>query len=514
MVAAKQSVLYVCLVFLLITGCSLPPYSGRADSAALASDVANETALGRAIAPKRIEYPGLSGIYPLSNGPDAFAARMLLARFAELTIDAQYYMWHGDTTGSLLLTELLAAAQRGVRVRILVDDNGTQGLDAVLAALNTHPNIQIRIFNPFAQRRMKWLGFLYDFSRLNRRMHNKSFTVDNQVTVIGGRNIGDEYFGASNGVLFADLDVLAIGPVVPEVSQDFDRYWASSSAYPVELILPAGQAIALSGLQHYADEQLASSIGQQYRRAVEQSQIHRQLGDGSLPMHWASVLMLSDDPAKIKGNSSAETLLINKLDRVLGKPQHSLLLVSPYFVPTEEGSQYFANLARQGVDVQVLTNSLAATDVSVVHAGYAKWRKFLLKNGVQLREMRRAADVERASKRQGFGALGASLHAKTFAVDAQRVFVGSMNFDPRSVALNAELGFIIDSPDLAAEVNHVFSKDLPNWAYRVELDDNDRLLWHWQNGFDSGVYDAEPEVNWWQSLFVRFISMMGIDWML
>ncbi|MBN9407350.1 MAG: phospholipase D family protein, partial [Burkholderiales bacterium] len=234
------------LAGLLLAGCSLPPLAGRSTSAALELPAARDTQLGRALGPELAAHPGLSGIHALDHPHDAFAARVLLARAAERTLDVQYYIWRGDTTGTLLLAELLAAAERGVRVRLLLDDLGTAGLDGPLAAMNGHPRIEVRLFNPFAWRSPKPLGYLADLRRANRRMHNKSFTVDNQASIVGGRNVGDEYFGATSGVLFADLDVLAVGPVVQDVSDDFDRYWASASAYPAERILPAvaPQAVA------------------------------------------------------------------------------------------------------------------------------------------------------------------------------------------------------------------------------------------------------------------------------
>ncbi|WP_049053995.1 phospholipase D-like domain-containing protein, partial [Achromobacter xylosoxidans] len=225
----------------ILTGCGLPPRATTNPTQALAPDVARDTPLGRAITPLAAGHPGKSGIHALADAHDAFAARMMLARTAQRSLDVQYYIWHDDMTGTMLMEALHAAADRGVRVRLLLDDNGTSGLDTVLAAMDAHPNIEVRLYNPFAVRWPKAIGYLTDFRRLNRRMHNKSFTADNQATIVGGRNIGDEYFGAAEGVLFSDLDVLAVGPVVQDVSSDFDRYWASQSAYPVAgLLKPAG----------------------------------------------------------------------------------------------------------------------------------------------------------------------------------------------------------------------------------------------------------------------------------
>src|SRR5690606_4307866 len=229
------------LLCALLSGCALPPLTDRTQSHVLPAAEARETRLGRTLAPTVDAHPGLSGIYPLADPLAAFAARALLAEAAERTLDIQCYIWHGDTTGLLLFKAVHAAAERGVRVRLLLDDNGIPGLDDELAALDTHPNIEVRLFNPFRVRTPKFIGYVTQFSQANRRMHNKSFTVDNQATIIGGRNVGDEYFGATQEVLFTDLDVLAVGPVVYDVSADFDRYWASGSAYPAASILSAAQ---------------------------------------------------------------------------------------------------------------------------------------------------------------------------------------------------------------------------------------------------------------------------------
>src|SRR5690606_38643909 len=230
-----------------------------------------DTALGRAIAPRAQAHPGKAGIHALADPHDAFAARVLLARTAQKTLDVQYYIWRGDTTGTLLLDELRAAAQRGVRVRLLLDDNGTGGLDAELAALDSHANIEIRLFNPFLIRTPKSIGYVTDFMRANRRMHNKSFTADNQATIIGGRNVGDEYFGAGEAVLFADLDVLAIGKAAGDVSSDFDRYWASKSSYPVSLILPKVGTTILPQLKARAESMIQSPAAAQYTQAIKDS---------------------------------------------------------------------------------------------------------------------------------------------------------------------------------------------------------------------------------------------------
>ncbi|GAA3975136.1 phospholipase D family protein [Allohahella marinimesophila] len=447
----------------------------------------------------------------------AFAARMLLIGMSEKTLVLQYYIWQEDTTGRLLLQALHTAAERGVRVRLLLDDNSTSGLDEELAALAAHPNIQVRLFNPFLIRGgAKWLNYLTDFSRLNRRMHNKSFTADNQVTIVGGRNVGDEYFGATEGVLFADLDVLGVGPVVEDVSDDFDSYWASKSAYPIEDIVSTADSGALVALTeaHFGLADEAADVSR-YLKAVSESSFMDQFLNQALELEWTTVQMISDDPAKALGKVSQDDLLTSHLARVLKVPQHSVNLVSPYFVPTEAGTVAFRELEASGVEVAVLTNSLNATDIAIVHAGYAKRRKPLLRGGVRLYEMRQlAAPPEPEGLILSISRSGSSLHAKTFSIDGKRVFVGSFNFDPRSANLNTELGFLIDSSAMARRIDSAFETEVPSYAYEVRLDDDDDLYWLEQQGNDLFRHDVEPETHILERLLVHFFALLPIEWLL
>ena len=376
--------LYTFLCALLLAGCALPLMPDRPASYALDPAQAAPTALGQAIAPQVLEHPGQSGIHPLSDPLEAFAARMLLARTAERSLDVQYYIWRADQTGTLLLQALVAAADRGVRVRLLLDDGGTAGLDAMLAALALHPRIEVRLFNPFVVRKPKLLGYLTDFGRANRRMHNKSFTADNQASIVGGRNVGDEYFGATDGVLFNDLDVLAVGAVVPEVSQDFDRYWASPSAYPAQAIIPAVGAAELQVLDVEATRIAQSDAARAYIQAVRLTPFIQQLLHQQLPMEWARTTLVSDDPLKGLAQAKRSGLLVKQMHDVIGTPERSVALVSPYFVPTDAGVQALAKLRQNGIRVRVMTNAYEATDVPLVHAGYAKHLQALLQHCVEL----------------------------------------------------------------------------------------------------------------------------------
>lgn len=506
---------------LLLSGCALPTLQGRSITSAATPQSTEETTLGHKLAQLRQQaqpLPWESGIYPLDNPQEAFAARMLLARNAQSTLDVQYYIWRADTSGLLLLQALWQAADRGVRVRLLLDDGGTAGLDSILHTLNQHPMIEVRLFNPFVLRWPKALGYVLDFARANRRMHNKSFTADSQASIVGGRNIGNEYFGNPQGVLFADLDVLTAGPVVHDIAQDFDRYWASLSAYPIERIVTVPFELTPQALRQRMQDAASSAQGQRYLRSTEHSSLARWLQEGLQPWLWAPTHLISDSPAKALGQASGQDLIGAQLARAIGQPQRRLDLVSPYFVPTKAGMQVVEHLRQQGIEVRVLTNSLEATDVSLVHAGYARYRVPLLRLGVQLYELRRQAPPERARSlheriRRGWrlASSGSSLHAKTFAIDGQRAFVGSFNFDPRSVLFNTEMGLMIESPTLAEQIHEAFEDDIPWRSYQLQLDGDGRLQWHSHTPQGTHIFDSEPNTGWPKRLGLWLLLRLPIE---
>lgn len=487
-----------------------------------------DTPLGRGIARLADHRTDHSGFHQLNDGRDAFAARILLLRAAVRSLDIQYYIWHGDRSGTLLLEAVHQAADRGVRVRMLLDDNGIAGMDEILAALDRHPNIEIRLFNPFVLRRPKMLGYLADFPRLNRRMHNKSFTADNQATIIGGRNIGDEYFGARDEGLFLDLDILAVGPIVEDVSRDFDRYWASESAYPATHILPTVSPNELERLSRQASLVERDPAARAYIEAIRSLPFIDQTLAGTLPFDWAPVRMVSDDPAKGVGKARREALLAPALREAIGEPQRETRLVSGYFVPGRAGVDALGAMSARGVDVAVFTNAFQSTDVWIVHAGYAERRKPLLRAGVRLFEMRGPDRLDGGRPRRSLISTGSGsgggdpvlrssasmLHAKTFSVDGQRLFVGSFNFDPRSMHLNTELGFVIESPKLAANVSNAFLTDIPANAYEVILAEDGQLNWLEQTPDGVRVHSREPGTRWWQRQAITILSKMPIEWLL
>lgn len=511
-------VLLAACVLTGLVGCAqLPPLDPRPESTALTGT--GDTRLGRAVGLAAAAHPGLTGIHPLNDARDAFAARVLLADVADRSLDVQYYIWHRDLSGQLLFAALKDAADRGVRVRLLLDDNNTSGLDPAIAALDAHPHIEVRLFNPFPLRGPRMLGYLTDFSRLNRRMHNKSFTADNQVTIVGGRNVGDEYFGATDGTVFADLDVIAAGPAVQEVSKEFDRYWSSESAYPAARLVPPADEAARAAYAEELAQHRASPEAAGYVAAVRESDIVQALLAGRLSQEWASVQLVSDDPAKGLDRARAEGLLTHQVGLIFGAPASRVDLVSPYFVPEQAGVDLFTGMQARGVKVRILTNALEANDVAPVHAGYAKWRKPLLAAGVQLFELKRQAEAPKTKekdKAKGLGgSSGSSLHAKTFAADGRRAFVGSFNFDPRSARLNTELGLIIDSPRLAEAIGGTFDRDVPLVAYEVKLTGSGDLVW--VERFAEGPpveYTSEPHTGFFKRALIQVLSVLPIDWLL
>ncbi len=499
-----------CLIAALVAGCaSLPSLQGRLETHALPPSA--ESPLGRAVLPQVQQHPGMSGVFPIADGRVAFAARASLARAAARSIDIQTFIWHPDATGTLLFDEVLRAAERGVRVRLLLDDLNTAGTDPTLALLASHANLELRLYNPFVGRASRSLGYLGDFRRLNHRMHNKSFTVDNVVSVVGGRNIADEYFeiGAAGLV---DLDVIALGDAVRQVSAEFDLYWNSASAYPARTIIGDVTPEPRDALARRAQAVRDDPLSARYAEAVANSELVKGVLAGTVRAEWTTAHLVHDLPAKtLSYEDREELLLLPRLHEAFGRPVKSLDLISPYFVPGEAGTDALSALARSGVRVRVLTNSLASTDVKSVQAGYIKHRHALLRAGVQLFELKPdASSIERRAGEIGRGSK-AGLHAKTYSVDGRAIFVGSFNLDPRSARLNTEMGLVIDSAGMAERLSAEVGKAYPELAYRVSIGPDGDLAWEDGTG---KVYDTDPDSGWVERVIVRIGSWLPIDWLL
>lgn len=464
--------------------------------------------------------PDKTGVYPLNNGMDAFAARMLLISTAEKTLDIQYYIWNNDITGNLMFQAVKEAAERGVRVRLLIDDNNTRGLDPTLWVLNDHPNIEVRLMNPNGYRAWRWLGFIGDFERLNRRMHNKSLTADSQLTITGGRNIGDEYFSLDQDMVFSDLDVMMVGKVVPQLSQDFDKYWNHKLAYPItDLVAKPKQALLnqvfipkTQQTNKHASTNLdpVLTLKNEYLKRILALDFVNQIKAQRLSLHWATTQLLSDTPDKLLGAPSNKTY---ELGKSLGDITQHTRIVSAYFVPTKVGTDYFVKLAKTGVDVRILTNAMSATDVKVVHSGYAKYRKQLLAGGVKLYELK--PNVGRDQLRDSYltGSSATSLHAKTLEIDGQRLYIGSYNFDPRSAKLNTEMGVMIHSPELASTMQQQLDERMSTSSYTVTLN-NDQLQWQSVEDGQPKTYHEEPHTQAWERSMVWLLSHLPIEGLL
>lgn len=449
-------------------------------------------------------HPGQTGVQLLDDGPAALAVRIALVRRAHTSIDAQYYIWRHDVAGRLLFDELAAAATRGVKVRVLLDDFGCAAVESLAAAL---PGLEVRMFNPARLRWPRWPNALFDFARLNRRMHNKSLIVDGIATVIGGRNIGDEYFDASHTDMAVDLDVLAVGAIAGEVAADFQRYWDFPAAVPVaRLGAPRLAPLAPPGTDDRRCAYLAAAASPATLALMDEAQ----------DFEWAALRMLSDSPEKINGDDG-EQMMLPQLLAAMGSARQRLILVSAYFVPTAAGKALLSGLAGKGVQVDVLTNSLLSNNVALVHAFYAPWRRSLLAAGVRLWEMRGLAGdkaslglVPRRLRRRRiatsfFRASASELHAKSFVADGRWLFVGSMNFDPRSWRLNTEMGFVIDSPRLASRLEAALDAGLPRFAWALELHEG-RLGWR----EDGHLLQPEPGTTALQRVVLRMLGLLPL----
>ncbi|MEM7170763.1 MAG: phospholipase D family protein [Pseudomonadota bacterium] len=477
-----------------------------------------DTSLGQATHEKQWNEPGKSGFHLLNNGIDAFVARAVLATAAERSIDAQYYLLHNDLTGRLFVAQLLEAADRGVRVRLLVDDMDLADRDLGVAILDSHPNVQVRIFNPFSRSGSRNLQLVTDFGTITRRMHNKSFTVDNQLAILGGRNIGNEYFEADPGVEFKDLDVLTVGPVVDEVSHAFDTYWNHPLAYPVSTLTglsPSAEEIS-AGKRRLADY-LSQQDTSRYVAALKTSALAQSIRKRTTRFDWGDGQVLYDHPDKIASpRSEASLQLAEDLRPHLKGVQEELIIISPYFVPGRAGVQTLADLATRGVAVKILTNSLSSTDVPIVHAGYAKHRKAMLRAGIALYEVNESLGEKKGSSVFNVaGSSKASLHAKVFILDRQSVFIGSLNLDPRSVYENTEIGVLAQSRELATAMAKGFDESIGKAAFRLELveraDGQEKIEWYGKENGQEAVFDVDPYTGFWDRFSVDFMSLFPID---
>lgn len=516
----RYSIAALLLLMALMTACtSSPPVSGPPSYALTATQ---DTRLGKGITQEAKHHAAPSGFRLLSNGLDAFVTRLLLMEAAEESLDVQYYLFHDDVTAKLFTYYLLRAADRGVRVRMLLDDFGHEGQEQLLSALVHHPNISVRLFNPFSNRALPYLDFLTRFSQANRRMHNKSFIADNQAAIIGGRNIGNTYFAADEYTNFSDLDVLGVGNFAPEVSQAFDEYWNHTLAIPIEEFTKAHPE-ALHAVREQLIAISKTKRSQAYLARLEAVELVEELKRGELELYWAKSSLVYDNPDKILNDTKNSTdHMAPALKSLLNDVHSEALIVSPYFIPGKNGVANFAHWVNTGAEVRILTNSLAASDVPVVHAGYAKYRKPLIKAGVSLWELQPTGPVtkKRHKNKDLPGSSKASLHAKTMIFDRHTLFVGSMNLDPRSVNLNTEIGILIYDKTLAKFASNVFLAELPEHAWRIELatehDSSEQLIWLDETQDPAVIVSRnhEPQASRWSRFQAWLFGYLPVESML
>lgn len=488
--------------------------SAKGAPAAALPVAANATPLDRAIRPRLEQNPDHSGLMLVSSNTQAFALRALTARQAGRSLDLQYYYWRDDLTGRLLGREVLAAADRGVRVRLLIDDINTRTGDRTYAILDSHPHIEVRLFNPSRSRTSplkRGIELVLRAFSVNRRMHNKAWIADGRLAVVGGRNIGDAYFDAHQSANFRDMDLCMVGPAVAETEAIFDRFWNSDTVLPISafhLTRPARRARQLDRLRAKLEKVAKGEAAKPYLERLHREADVAAVLNGQAAFHWTSeARVISDPPEKILDKHEGDWISRAILP-ALETAQKSIAIISPYFIPGARGVAMLENLVKRGVNCAVLTNSLAATDVVAVHGAYSGYRKPVLRAGVRLFELQPEFRQHRMSL---FGSSGASLHTKAFTVDGAGGFVGSFNFDPRSISLNTEMGVLFRDEALAREIDTIFAEETaPDSAYALKLDGS-RLLWQDESETGPRTRSQEPGAHLWRRMMSGFIGLLPVE---
>lgn len=494
---------------LLLADHLTPPATGK-PSVALAPQ-ADATALDRELAPLLAAHPGQTGALLVNDGVDAFAARALSAQRAGRSLDLQYYIWHDDLAGRLLGREVWRAAERGVRVRMLLDDMNAKGMDSKLLLLDAHPNIEIRLYNPFRNRTglARVVELAQRFFSVNHRMHNKAWIADNRVAVVGGRNIGVEYFGAGEDVNFRDLDMVLFGPAVQETSAMFDDYWNSEAVVPLTALADAPKA-GFDSLAQAIETEAAGPDAKHYLRRLAGSARVQDYARQQLVPFWSTGIHLHADPP-LKGRDDATTgWLVDRIARDIAGAKQKALLISPYFVPGDDGSAELVGLVRAGAAVGVITNSLAANDVPAVYGGYRNYREALLRGGIHVYEIR--AHGTSGGSGNLFGSSGASLHTKAYVVDDHRGFIGSFNMDARSAYLNTEMGVMFDDAGLAQALRQEYLRlSSPALSYRVTLGKDGTTQWEDHTRAPPRILTLPPDTTRTQRVLARVVSWLPLE---
>jgi cardiolipin synthase C len=505
----RAGLMQLCLAFL--AACAVAPVGPPHRVASHALGEPETTALGRVFAREARNHPGLSGFELVTSGREAFEARYGLARLAERTLDVQYYLWVGDATGRRMLQALLDAADRGVRVRLLLDDVNLEGKDINLATLNAHPNISVRLFNPFAFRDHHAVDYFVDFARVNHRMHNKAFIIDNSVAIVGGRNIGDQYFSVNGQSNFRDVDLLTAGPVVRDVSTHFDEFWNSSWATSIHVVTddrPAPEE--LKAMTERLHRKIAEDTAYPFKTNLGEPALERFVAQLPGRLVWGKATVFADSPDKPETSEAA--VVAGLREEIRDRLRSELLLEVAYFVPAGNGTAHLCELVRRGVQIRVLTNSLASTDEPAAYAGFMNHREALLRCGVELHELRPDAKFVERDWKWLKGRSEAELHTKAAVFDRREVMIGSFNMDPRSARLNTELAVFVDSPELAAKVANFIGTGMAlGNAYRLQLDGDGDVVWIAGERDGEVTFEHEPGIGFWPRLGVRLISLLPIE---
>ncbi|MEB3768381.1 phospholipase D family protein [Acinetobacter sp. MD2] len=508
-----------------LTACStLPPQSPQPIVHANETDT-SQTHLAKLLQPLEAQNPNLTGYHVLNDPLEAISARLSLINKAQKTLDLQYYIWDNDNIGALALHNIIQAADRGVKVRLLIDDNNAKKMEGIFLALDQHQNIQVKLYNPYRFRNFRAMDMLLDLKRINRRMHNKSFIVDHQVALIGGRNMSNQYYNASDIYQFSDIDVLLVGKAVDDISNSFDDYWNDAYAYPVrQIVNPQQHQLRYASLKKQLDQHYQQVTVQNYLNLANHSHDFDEWLNKSVQFDWVQALVVKDSPNKIRNQAQPQDYLNTQLSHAISTPQHNIDIISAYFVPEKQGTQVLSQLAQQGVEVRVLTNSFKANDVWLVHAFYSKYRQELLKNGVKLYEFLPVLDtialnpatskIAKETKLSLKGLSRSSLHAKMMTIDDKQVFIGSFNLDPRSAKLNTEIGVLLDSPSLATAIHTTMNHEIDNYSYQLQLSPEQKIQWLRETPTMQKVYPSEPKMKWWQKAGLRFISWLPIEGMM
>ena len=496
---------------LALAGCAAGPRPDYPRTPSTAFQDYAPTRLGRFFGPAAEEHPDLSGFSLMSQGREAFITRLALADLAERTLDMQYYIWDGDTTGRIILDHVLEAADRGVRVRLLIDDPYYKANDAIIAALDAHPNVEIRLFNSLTNRSWSALDFITDFGRVNRRMHNKLMVADNAAAIVGGRNIGDIYYGVNTTHNYRDLDVLAVGPVVRDLSGVFDRYWNSASTVPIGAIVDRAYGPAdLDAIRVRLHQEIVAA---DYPYPIDQDLDELAARGAELRdnLVWAHGRIIADDPQSIARGEDSDDVVEFIRWRV-AQLKEELLIESPYFVLPAGAQATVKALHERNVRVRVLTNSLASNDVLPAQAGYAKTRKQLLENGMELYELRPDTDAFRPGWSLLSKGSRAALHTKAMVFDREAVFIGSFNLDPRSAWINTEAGLYIESPELAERlVAYMATGVVPANSYHVLLDANGEVVWETVTDGQTVRYQDEPDTDFRRRFVADLWKVLPIE---